>query len=240
MLESSVGDHATANPGRIEGTSLPYGPLLTRLLRPVQRGFLFVNRWFVRPALRSPFGRLIGNPFTAYLLLLRTRGRRSGQVREAPLGYVILDCFVYCVAGYGTRTPWYLNLIDNPTVEVVLPGRRIRGAATPVTDDAEWLRAYRALIAGFGLVGRLVDGDPRRLDDATLLATHRSLPVVRIRSLDPPGPIVAGAWDPGGGAWRFVYGGTAAGLILALRLQGRRAGRTRSVARRQGSPRPSG
>ena len=202
-------------------TALPYGPLLTRILRPVQRGFLFVNRWFVRPALRSPFGRLVGNPFTAYLLLLRTRGRRTGEMREAPLGYVILDGCVYCVAGYGVRTPWYLNLLETPTVEVVLPGRTIRGAATPVVDDAEWLRAYRTLIAGFGLVGRLVDGDPSRLDDATLLATHRALPVIRIRALDPPGPIVAGAWDPGGGGWRFVYGGLAAAIILAVRLRAR-------------------
>jgi deazaflavin-dependent oxidoreductase (nitroreductase family) len=239
----AVGSAATAR-DQAAGADLPYGPRLTRLLRPVQHGFLFVNRWFMRPALRSPFGRVVGNPFTAYLLLLRTRGRRTGEVREAPLGYAILDGCVYCVAGYGVRTPWYLNLLDTPTVEVVLPGRTIRGVATPVIDDAEWLRAYRTLIAGFGLVGRLVDGDPSRLDDATLLATHRGLPVIRIRALDPPGPIVAGAWDPGGSGWRLVYGGTAAGaaagLTLTWRLRRQRAARTRSVAGRRRSRRPSG
>ena len=192
----------------------------------------------MRPALRSPFGRLVGNPFTAYLLLLRTRGRRTGDLREAPLGYVLLDGCVYCVAGYGVRTPWYLNLLDTPTVEVVLPGRTIRGVATPVTDDGEWLRAYRALIGGFGLVGRLVDGDPSRLSDAELLATHRALPVIRIRALDPPGPIAAGGWDPGGRGWKFAYGGTAAAtLMLAWRLRRGRAARTRSVAVRPGPPR---
>jgi deazaflavin-dependent oxidoreductase (nitroreductase family) len=196
--------------------TLPYGPLLSRLLRPMQRGFLFLNRWLMGPMLRSPLGRLMGNPLTAYLLLLRTRGRRSGLVREAPLGYVLLDGFVYCVAGYGVATPWYRNLVDNPTVEVVLPGRTIRGIAEPVTDDGEWLRTYRTLIAGFALVGRLVDGDPRRLDDATLLATHRSLPVIRIRSLDPAGPITAGPWDPGGTGWLISLGvvGSAVGLVL--------------------------
>jgi deazaflavin-dependent oxidoreductase (nitroreductase family) len=199
---------ATAPPG------LPYGPILTRLLRPVQRGFLFFNRWLMRPMLRSPFGRFVGNPVTAYLLILRTRGRRTGLVREAPLGYMLLDGFVYCVAGYGVATPWYRNLLDNPTVEVVLPGRTIRGIAEPVTDDAEWLRAYRILIAGFGLVGRLVDGDPLRLDDATLLATHRSLPVIRIRSLHPPGAITAGPWDPGGRGWLAAWGATAGALSL--------------------------
>lgn len=199
------------------GSRLPYGPLLSRVLRPVQRGFLIVNRWLLGPLLRSPFGRLIGNPVTAYLLLLRTRGRRTGLVREAPLGYVLQDGYAYCVAGYGVRTPWYLNVLSNPTVEVVLPGRRVRGVAEPVTDDAEWLRTYRALIRGFGLVGRLVDGDPRRLDDATLLATHRSLPIVRIRALEPSGPLVGGWWDPGGRAWLLAWFACAVLGVLSLR-----------------------
>jgi deazaflavin-dependent oxidoreductase (nitroreductase family) len=224
-----------------DAEALPYGPLLTTMLRPVQRGFLFFNRWVMGPALRSPFGRLIGNPVTSYLLLLRTRGRRTGVMREAPLGYVIRDGFVYCVAGYGARTPWYLNLIDNPTVEVVLPGRRIRGIAEPVTDDAEWLRMYRVLIGSFGLVGGLVDGDPRRQDDATVLATHRSLPVIRIRALDPPGLLVAGPWDPGGRGWLFAWGGTVSAISLALwRLWWKRGARSRSAAVQRTRPRPFG
>lgn|GEM_PF-383492 len=220
---------------------LPYGPLLRRLLRPIQRGFLLFNGGFMAPALRAGLGPLIGNPLTAHLMLLRTRGRRSGKVREAPLGYVILDGFVYCVAGYGTRSPWYLNLVANPTVEVILPGCRIRGTAAPVTDDAEWLQAYRALIGSFGLVGRLVDGDPRHLDDTTLLATHRVLPVIRIRSLDPPGPLVAGPWDPGGRGWLFAWGATVSAVSLVLwRLRWKPAVRSRSEASPRTPARPSG
>jgi deazaflavin-dependent oxidoreductase (nitroreductase family) len=195
--------------------------MMTRLLRPIQRGFLWLNRWFMAPALRAGLGPVIGNPVTAHLMLLRTRGRRSGQVREAPLGYVIRDGFVYCVAGYGVRTPWFLNLVDNPTVEVVLPGRTVRGVAEPVADDAEWLRAYRSLIGSFGLVGRLVDGGVRRVDDAKLLATHRVLPVIRIRSLDPHGPLRAGPWDPGGRGWQVIWGAIASVGALALLVRRR-------------------
>jgi deazaflavin-dependent oxidoreductase (nitroreductase family) len=221
---------ATAPAPSVEATPrLPYRPVLSRLLRPLQRGFLVVNRWVAGPMLRSPFGRFAGNPFNGYLLILRTRGRRTGLTREAPLGYVLLDGFVYCVAGYGVATPWYRNLLDSPTVEVVLPGRTIQGIAGPVADDAEWLRAYRALITSFGLVGRLVDGDPHRVDDATLLATHRSLPVVRIRALEPPGPIVGGTWDPGGRGWLAVWAVTLeliAGSVWLL------------IRRRHQEPRP--
>lgn len=215
---------------------LPYGPILRRLLRPMQLGFLYLNRWVMRPVLRSPFGRFIGTGITPQLVLLRTRGRRTGLVREAPLGYVIREGFVYIVAGYGVRTPWYLNLLDNPTVEVVLPGRSIRGIAEPVTDDAEWLRSYRALIRTFGFIGHVVDGDPSRMDDATLLASHRSLPVVRIRSLEPPGPIRSGAWDPGGHGWLIAWITVAALGIGAIAVRGFRRNRAQYVQ----TPKPRG
>jgi deazaflavin-dependent oxidoreductase (nitroreductase family) len=182
--------------------SLPYGPTMRRLLRPLQRVFLFLNRWFMGPAIRAGLGPLIGNPVTGHIMLLRTRGRRSGLLREAPIGYVIRDGAVYCVAGYGAATPWIRNLEADPWVEVVLPTRAVRGRAEVVTDDAEWLGAYRALIASFGLLGRcIVEGDPTTLDDATVLATHRALPVVRIRPAKHESSLEPGAWDPDGRGW---------------------------------------
>jgi deazaflavin-dependent oxidoreductase (nitroreductase family) len=201
---------------------LPYGRMLSRLLRPVQRGFLVVNGGLVAPLLRHGLGWLFGNPLTGYLMLLRTRGRRTGLLREAPLGYVIDAGAVYCVAGYGEPTPWYRNLVAAPAVEVVLPTRRLRGIAEPVADDAEWLRAYRSLIASFGLVGRAVVGDVRRLDDAELLARHRSLPVVRIRPAPDEPPIVAGPFDPGHLGWLLPSIATVAGLGMWLARRHRR------------------
>lgn len=180
---------------------LPYGPLMSRLLRPLQRGFLFLNGGFMAPLLRSGFGWLIGNPFTGHLMLLRTRGRCTGLLREAPLGYVIRDGCVYCVAGYGEPTPWFRNLLAEPDVEVILPTRRFHGRAEPVSDPVEWVAAYRALIASFGLIGGAIVGDVRGLDDEALLARDRALPVIRITPTDGTGPLIAGAFDPGGSGW---------------------------------------
>lgn len=214
---------------------LPYGPGMSRLLRPLQRAFLVLNRGFMAPLLRLGFGWLVSNPITGHLMLLRTRGRRSGLLREAPLGYVIRDASVYCVAGYGEPTPWYRNLVADPDVEVILPTRRFRGRAEPVTDDAEWVAIYRALMASFGVIGRGVVGDIRRLDDATLLAVHRSLPVVRITPTDGEAPLVPGFFDPGGGGWLFAWGSwIALGVLLWARFAGGWRGRTR---RRSGPPR---
>lgn len=168
------------------------------------------------PTLRAGLGWLFGSPLTGYLMLLRTRGCRTGLPREAPLGYVIRDGAVYCVAGYGRPTPWYRNLIADPAVEVVLPTRRLRGHAEPVTDQAEWLSAYRALIASFGIIGRLVVGDVARLDDAALAEGHRALPVLRITAAPDEPPLVAGPFDPGGAGWLLPYGALGLGLGVVI------------------------
>jgi deazaflavin-dependent oxidoreductase (nitroreductase family) len=197
-------------------TRLPYGPRMTRLLRPLQRAFLVVNRGFMAPLARIRLGWLVGNPLTGYVMVLRTRGRRTGQIREAPLGYVIRDGAIYCVAGYGASTPWVRNLLADPDVEVLLPTRRLLGSAEPVTDPPEWVAAYRALIASFGLLGRAVVGDITRLDDDELLARHGALPVFRIRPRAGDPPVEGGPFDPGGLGW-FLPAGATIALVAALR-----------------------
>lgn len=200
-------------------STLPYGPVMARILRPLQRGFLVLNGAFMAPALRLGLGRLIGNPVTGHLLLLRTRGRRSGRVREAPLGYILWDGAVFIVAGYGVTTPWYLNLLAEPSVEVFLPGRGpFRGRATPLTDDAEWATAYRALIRSFGTLGRSIAGDIERLSDDMLVAQHRALPVVRIVPEDPSLDLRPGPWDPGGLGWLWANLAAALGELVLWRL----------------------
>jgi deazaflavin-dependent oxidoreductase (nitroreductase family) len=217
------GGMATASAAIPARAALPYGPLLSRLLRPIQRAFLLVNGAFVGPALKLGLGVFIGTPAFGHLMLLRTTGRRSGRRREVPLGYVIRDGAIWCVAGYGAMTPWYRNLLSEPRVEVVLPGRRpIEGLARPVTDDREWLAGYRALIHSFGVTGRLVVGDVDRLSDAELLERHRSLPVVRIVPRTGRG-IEAGRWDDG---WTGVVLQAWLALAVAALLRIRRRAKT--------------
>src|SRR5512134_3013941 len=146
---------------------LPYPPAVRRVIDPLHRAFVPINR-FVAPLLDAGLGAWISNPVTGYLMVLRTRGRRTGLVRAAPLGYVIVDGSIYCCAGFGPRTTWYLNLLADPEVEVVLPGRTLTARATPVTDPEEWVRVYRPLMRSLGLISRLALGDVDRLDDETL------------------------------------------------------------------------
>ena len=189
---------------------LPYGPTMTHLLEPLRRAFLIVNP-LVSPVLDRGFGALFSNPVTGYLMVLRTRGRRTGLMRAAPLGYVVLDGVIYCCAGFGETTAWYQNVLADPSVEVVLPGRTLRGKATPVSAPDEWIRAYRALVASLGVIGRLAVGDVRGLDDAEMLEAHGGVPLVRIT----PSSFVPGPLDPGGRFWLVPW---AASAVLAIVL----------------------
>jgi deazaflavin-dependent oxidoreductase (nitroreductase family) len=192
---------------------LPYGPLAQQVLGPLHRAFVRLNG-VLAPLLDAGLGALISNPWSGYLMVLRTRGRRTGRIRSVPLGYVIVDGAIYCCAGFGAGTLWYRNLLADPSVEVVLPGRTLKGRAEPVTDAAEWIRAYRALMRSLGLVSRLAMGNLRRIDDETLLSGHRSLPLVRIT----PTGVVAGDLDPGGRFWLVSLSGW---LLVAAVLAGR-------------------
>jgi deazaflavin-dependent oxidoreductase (nitroreductase family) len=178
-------------------SGLGYGPRVEHLLEPLHRGFLFVNRWCTVPAIKAGLGPLLATPLTGSMMILRTTGRRSGQTREAPLGYAIRDGAVWCVAGFGRSTHWYQNVVADPHVEVVLPGAAFSGEAEEVTDQATWVTGFRLVIDSLGIVGRMTVPGAHEASDAELIGRWGSIPVVRIR----PTGIGHGPSDPGGSAW---------------------------------------
>jgi deazaflavin-dependent oxidoreductase (nitroreductase family) len=189
---------------------LPYGERMRRALPLLHRAFLIVNRYLAAPALRAGLGPVFSTPIAGYLMILRTRGRVSGEMREAPLGYVICGGDVYCVPGFGRGTHWLRNIQADPHVEVVLPGRSFSGVAEEVTDPAAYLTGMRRLMVALGILGiQTIGSDARTASDEELLEHVRGFPLVRIRATG----IAAGPFDPGGLAWIPIQ---AAGAILTL------------------------
>jgi deazaflavin-dependent oxidoreductase (nitroreductase family) len=170
--------------------------------------------------LRAGLGPFFATPLTGSLMVLRTRGRRSGRWREAPLGYVILDGGVYFTAGFGRPTNWFRNLEADPRVELLLPAGALIGVAEEVRDPDEWSRAMRALLASLGIISRLTVGDVRRLSDDGLRAHAGALPLVRVRVTG----LRRGPFDPGGWGW---IGPTLVGAVVLARWVNRRPGRYR-------------
>lgn len=77
------------------------------------------------------------------MVMLTTRGRRSGRPRTTALNYALDDGTVYVMSGFG-RTDWIRNIEADPHVEVALGREHWRGDAHLVTDPEERRRAMRA------------------------------------------------------------------------------------------------
>ncbi len=173
---------------------LPYGPTMTAMLTPLRKAFLVVNRRFAAPLIRAGGGPLLTTPVAGSILLLRTTGRKSGLVREAPLGYTVIDGRVVVVAGYGRGAHWFRNALADPEVEVLLPGALIAGRADEITEPDERRAAFRTLIGSMGVVGRLTLGDIRGRSDAEVDTLAQAFPILAIT----PTAVRSGPFDPGG------------------------------------------
>jgi deazaflavin-dependent oxidoreductase (nitroreductase family) len=189
---------------------------MTAVLNPLRRAFLVLNRWVAAPLMRAGGGPLLATPAAGSILLLRTTGRKSGLVREAPLGYTVIDGRAVVVAGYGRNAHWFRNALAEPAVEVLLPGARIAGRAVEITEPAELRAAFRTLVESMGVVGRLTLGDVRGKTDAEVDTLTQGFPVLAIK----PTAILPGPFDPGGIGTRINSASSvllvAAGLAVVV------------------------
>jgi len=86
-----------------------------------------VNDWNKKiiAEFRGNGGRVGGQFEGAPLLILHTRGARSGEPRENPVMYLEQDGHTYVFASYAgspKHPAWYHNLKANPSVEVEVAG----------------------------------------------------------------------------------------------------------------------
>ena len=204
-------------------SDLAYPDWLKPYMPALHAGFNSVNRYVSVPALKAGLGRYMSNPFTGYLMILRTRGRKSGEMRDAPLGYVVVGSCVYCVAGFGRQSHWVQNLLADPNVEVILPGRAFSGVAEEVTDLAERRRVLPPLLRSMGAIaGMMGMGNPWRDAPEAIAAKCEGMPLIRVRATG----IAAGPEDPGGRYWLVpAVGGTLVALWW-LKRRGRRRNRS--------------
>jgi deazaflavin-dependent oxidoreductase (nitroreductase family) len=128
----------------------------------------------VLSAFRAHAGAVPGRP---PILLLTTRGRRSGEPRVSPLNYS-RDGDAYVViaskGGSPSHPAWYLNLIADPavTVEVGTESFRARARAAQEPERTRLYDAQAALMPFF--------------DSYRKRTTEREIPVVVLERLPEP------------------------------------------------------
>ncbi|MCE1253626.1 MAG: nitroreductase family deazaflavin-dependent oxidoreductase [Anaerolineae bacterium] len=139
--------------------------------------FRFMNR-----RVTALYGRM--NAMSQRVLILTTRGRKSGLLRQTPLQYEFVECCYIVAAGYGKHSDWYLNACANPQVEIRIGKKRFSAVAEAV-ETPERIADFFALRLKrhpfiVGLIMRL-DGLPLfySRDDLLDFASGKAMLVIR-------------------------------------------------------------
>ena len=113
-------------------------------------------------------------------MVLGIEGRKTGKIRYTPVSYARIGEKIYCYQGKEMKGQWYLNLLANPKVEVLLPSGRFSGHGEEVSDTAEKLQAMRQILKGSGLNSSMYGFDPVAATDEVAREKIRDMPVIRI------------------------------------------------------------
>ncbi|MCL2467820.1 MAG: nitroreductase family deazaflavin-dependent oxidoreductase [Micrococcales bacterium] len=194
----------------------PRPATLDRLQR---KAFHTFSRRFAVPMLGAGFGSLVVSDVTGSLLLLTTIDRHTGDLKRTPLGYAVVGGAVVVVSGSGPQAEWFCNALSDPRVEIVLPGTRLRGSASPVTDPARRRTALRALIDSMPMPSLML-GDRDADDDASIDELAARCPVLAITPTAVlPGPFDPRGWAPKLNTWLAVAAPVAVGAIAIAALR---------------------
>jgi deazaflavin-dependent oxidoreductase (nitroreductase family) len=172
--------------------------------------FRFLNRYFMVPMFRLGFGPFMGNPFSGYIMVLKTTGRKSGQIRYSPVNYAIQNGDLFCMAGWGKVSDWFRNILADPNIEVIHPDGPLAGICELVTDPGERIVLFRKILRNAGFAGFLDGFNPITITDEELQRRMAELPLIRIH----PTGLGNGPMDPGGLAWLW----TPISIMLAIIL----------------------
>lgn len=152
------------------------------MLKSIQKAlFRVLNRYIIVPAFKKGLGKFISNPITGSIMVLKTKGRKTGKIRYTPVYYALIDESIYCYQGKHLKGQWYLNVLANPNVEVLLPRETLRGIAEEVNDPKEAAVAIRQILKNSGVWAFVYGFNPFTIADSNLEKKVQEMPVVRIR-----------------------------------------------------------
>lgn len=158
-----------------------------RRLSPYERALESFGRspagnWYLRriaPRIDPPMLRLSGGRVSSVyptpVMLLTTKGAKSGEPRTLPLLYLTDgERLILMASNYGktSHPAWYRNLTANPTVEVLAGKHSGTYTASEIKDAAERDRAWRLALdqyAGYG--------------DYKERAGDRTIPLIRLQRI---------------------------------------------------------
>lgn len=168
-----------------------------RLEEQLRQGFKYFNR-FMLLMWRLGLGPILnmGPALAGRYMVITHTGRKSGTKRRTPVNYAVVDDEVYCVAGFGSVSDWYRNIVANPQVEVWLPDGWYAGIAEEVMHPEARLPLLREVLIGSGFAALAAGVDPAKLTDEELDAATKEYRLIHVRRVaartgqDGPGDLV--------------------------------------------------
>jgi deazaflavin-dependent oxidoreductase (nitroreductase family) len=118
------------------------------------------------------------------IMVITTTGRKSGQPRQTPVNYAVIEGDVFCIAGFGPGSDWYRNICSSPDVDIWLPDGKWHARAedvSPIADHLPWLR--QVLIDG-GFAAFAAGINPYRIKDEQLAVLCRDYRLVRLHRIE--------------------------------------------------------
>ena len=106
-----------------------------------RRWSTFLTAKVVNPIVRAAARAGIPLPL---VVILETRGRKSGQPRRIPVGKAITGDTLWVVAEHGRKAAYVKNIEADPHVRVRV-GRRWRSGTAHVLYDDDWRARQRRL-----------------------------------------------------------------------------------------------
>lgn len=141
-------------------------------MNPIFKLFLRANVFLFR----ATGGRIGSSMFGGHVLLLTTRGSRSGKERTVPVMYFYdgANRVVVASAGGNAAHPaWYRNLNRHPAVTVEVKGRRYPARAETATGS-DRARIWKQVIK-----------EQPRFAEYEQKAKGREIPIVMLNEIDP-------------------------------------------------------
>ena len=112
------------------------------------------------------------------IMVIKHRGRKSGREYLTPVNYAIVDGDIYAIAGFGSISDWYRNMLVSPRVELWLPEGKQVVRAEDISESPNRLFLLRQVLISSGFAAPMFGVDPKKLSDEQLHRITKEYPLV--------------------------------------------------------------
>lgn len=115
------------------------------------------------------------------IMVIKHCGRKSGREYLTPVNYTVSEGEIYCMAGFGSISDWYRNMLVYPRVELWLPEGKRMMCAEDITDSENRLSLTKQIAIASGFAAPLLGIDIKKLSDDEWEAISKDYRLVHFR-----------------------------------------------------------